>query len=130
MSAHFVRDELLERDRNYGVAGSPSGGSQSGGSQSAFGASQSAFGASQSAFGGAQSAFGGAQSSLFSSPFISQSGQGWHMHHSSGQGPPWPVHKRPSAPLYLHGHRNIPASCFQSCLSSGTLVFIFLLFGK
>jgi hypothetical protein len=64
MSAHFVRDELLERDRNYGVAGSPSGGSQSGGSQSAFGASQSAFGASQSAFGGAQSAFGGAQSAF------------------------------------------------------------------
>ena len=43
---------------------------------------------------------------LFSSPFISQSGQGWHMHHSSSKQPLF-VHKSPSTPLYLHGHSNM-----------------------
>lgn len=57
---------------------------------------------------------------LVSSPFISQRGQGWHMHQSSAH--PLFVHKSPSAPLYLHGHSNmilvlVAAVCVQArCL--------------
>jgi hypothetical protein len=65
---------------------------------------------------------------MFSLPLMTQSGQGWHIHHSSAQGPPYSVHKRPSAPLYLHGHSNILLHAFKAvCLRAHCFLYFYYL---